>query len=355
MNTPYKQSANPPPVKSSEELVLIVIRHIDQLISSPEPASLPAELADDEEMQKLHDKFLALRNHMSKILKGDLSPEITERGYIAGLLKGHLANLRHLTWQVEQVAQGDFTQRVDFMGEFAKAFNHMVVQLDTTLTNLRKAEEALLRSTRSLKREVELRTNAVHALKKSEARFKYLAAHDPLTGALNRRSFFEITEAGLKAAAANNVPCCIALMDIDFFKKVNDTHGHQNGDLTLKHVVDLSGHTLRQSDSLGRYGGEEFIFFFADANIDQGMRAAERVRMSIADNPVKFASGPQSITVSLGVSVVLPEWPDKRTSSFLQKVISMADASLYHAKRHGRNQVCAAPVVHPDCFEDTSD
>ena len=298
-------------------------------------------------MRELHAKILGLREHLTLIMRGDLSREISARGYVAGLIKGHMANLRHLTWQVEQVANGDFSQRVDFMGEFSNAFNNMVWQLDTTLTSLKKTEEALRRLTNSLKQEVDLRTAAVNALRQSEARFKYLAAHDVLTGALNRRSFFSIAEAGLKAAQAQGHSCCIALLDIDFFKKINDTHGHQAGDQALKHVVALSRASLRQADSMGRYGGEEFIFFFSDADIEQGTRAAERIRTVIADTPAELAHGPVPVTVSLGVSVVLPEWPGERNASFLQKIISMADTAMYHAKDTGRNKVCAAPVGPP--------
>lgn len=335
------------PTSSCDYLALAVIQHIDKLISNSEPPLLPPELADNKAMQEIHAKFLILREHLAGVLKGDLSQEVSARGYIAGLLKGHLANLRHLTWQVEQVAKGDFSQRVEFMGEFSKAFNNMTWQLDSTLTSLRNTEEALRKLTNSLKKEVEMRTAAVHALRQSEARFKYLADHDALTGALNRRSFLLIAESGLKTSLTRQSPCCIALMDIDFFKKINDTQGHQAGDFVLKHVVSLSASSLRQADSMGRYGGEEFIFFFSDADLEQGIRAAERIRTVIAATPAPCESGPLPVTISGGVSVVLPEWPDKRDSAFLQKIIARADTALYQAKNAGRNQVCAAPAEPP--------
>ena len=126
-----------------DPIALAVIQHIDKLISNPEPPPLPPELADNEDMRQIHAKFMGLREHLARVLKGDLAQEVSVRGYIAGLLKGHLANLRHLTWQVEQVAKGDFSQRVDFMGEFSNAFNNMTWQLDFTLTSLRNTEEAL--------------------------------------------------------------------------------------------------------------------------------------------------------------------------------------------------------------------
>jgi diguanylate cyclase (GGDEF)-like protein len=332
---------------SREEMIRALILHMDALFSSAQPPPLPSEFEGDEDLRKLREKVLALRTHMAAIFSGDLSQDITARGYFAGLLKKHLANLRHLTWQVEQVASGDFSQQVDFMGEFSVAFNNMVRQLDTTLTNLRNTEETLRNLTNSLQQEMKERNVAVNRLKESEARFRYLAEHDPLTGALNRRSFFSVAEAGLKMAQARNAPCCIAMLDIDFFKKINDIHGHQTGDLALKHVVSLGVASLRQTDCMGRYGGEEFIFFFADADLGQGTRAAERIRKAIAENRMKIDCGELPMTVSFGVSIVLPEWPGERDQNFLQRIIAPADAALYRAKQTGRNRVCAAPISPP--------
>ena len=202
----------------AKSLAFSAIQHLYALLNGAAVPQLPPELEDMEEMQTLHAHILELRRHMTLISKGDLSQDIQVRGYFAGLMKSHLANLRHLAWQVEQVSRGDFSQRVDFMGDFSRAFNNMVIQLDTTLTSLRTTEEALTRLTNSLRREVEMRTSAVNALKQSEARFKYLADHDPLTGALNRRSFLLIAEAGLKTAHQSGKSCCFAMLDVDHFK-----------------------------------------------------------------------------------------------------------------------------------------
>lgn len=335
----------------AKSLAFAAIQHISALLNNSSVPEIPPELEDMPEMQSLNEHVLALRKHMRLIARGDLSQDVQVRGYLAGLLKSHLANLRHLTWQVEQISKGDFSQRVDFMGDFSLAFNNMVMQLDTTLTSLRTTEEALTRLTNSLRREVEMRTTAVNALKQSEARFKYLADHDGLTGALNRRSFLIIAEAGLKSAQQSGTPCCIALMDVDHFKLFNDTYGHLEGDMALKHVVGLAQANLRQSDCMGRYGGEEFLFYFSSADLYQGQKAADRIRQAIARKPVLLESGPVNITVSIGISVVLPDWKGDRDPAFLQRVVVMADAALYRAKQEGRNKVCMAPVQHPSFVE----
>lgn len=337
--------------KKAKSLAFSAIQHMKALVDSSRVPEIPDELKDMEELRELHEHFLVLRKQLMLISRGDLSQDVQARGFAAGLLKSHIANLRHLTWQVEQVSKGDFSQRVDFMGEFSVAFNNMVMQLDTTLTSLRTTEEALTRLTTSLRREVEMRTSAVNALKQSEARFKYLADHDGLTGALNRRSFLIVAETGLKSAQQSGTACCLAMLDVDRFKIFNDTYGHLEGDLALKHVVALAQANLRQTDCMGRYGGEEFLFFFADADLEQGYRAAERIRQAIAQAPVQLESGIVNITASIGVCVVLPEWKGERDSGFLQRAIVMADAAMYQAKQEGRNKVCLAPVQHPAFVE----
>ncbi|MDL2317142.1 diguanylate cyclase [Desulfovibrio sp. OttesenSCG-928-A18] len=336
------------PEDIQQELALTAVRYLVQLVNAPTVPDIPPELERFPDLASLRDTVVALREHLVRLSKGDLSQDLTTRGFMAGLLKSHLANMRHLTWQVEQVSQGDFTQRVDFMGEFSKAFNNMVVQLDTTLSNLRTTEEALTELTVSLRHQVDLRNSAMEALRESEARFKYLAEHDPLTGVLNRRSFLLLAETGMKKAAHRDRPCCLALLDVDHFKRLNDTYGHLEGDTALKHLVALATRNLRKSDSMGRYGGEEFIFFFADADIEQGWRAAERIRAALAGTPVPLKAGPVYITASLGLCVIMPEWgAESRGAPFLQKVISMADAALYRAKQEGRNRICTAPVSNP--------
>lgn len=335
--------------ETQQYLASQVAVHAMKLLHQPVPPDLPAELAPIPGLPELHAGLLALRKHLVHVSQGDLSHNVDFRGYVAGLLKTHLANLRHLTWQVEQVSQGDFSQRVQFMGEFSTAFNKMAQQLDSTLSELKDTEAALTQLTDSLREEVAMRTAAVDSLRQSEARFKYLADHDPLTGAMNRRSFLMVADIGLETAHHKGTPCCVAMMDVDHFKRFNDTYGHVNGDLALKHVVQIGLATLRNSDSMGRYGGEEFIFFFADADLETGEAIAERIRAGIAGAPVETSMGLAPLTVSMGVSVILPEWRNK-DRDIMPAIISMADAALYQAKQNGRNQVRKAPLQHPDLF-----
>lgn len=315
-----------------------VLEHLIALFNNgavPEPSD---ELRANPRLMALHEQVVQVRDILFAFSKGDLSPEIHTRGFLAGCLKALQAHLRHMTWQVQQVEQGDFEQRLEFLGDFSLAFNKMVIKLADTLNALKKKEEALTELTNELKVEVDQRGTEMEALQENAARLQYLASHDPLTGALNRRSFMEQTLLFMNAAEKDNLPCCIALLDIDHFKKFNDIYGHLAGDAVLKHLVQVSTKMLRNADVFGRYGGEEFIFYFNSADLGQGEMVANRVRRALQDSPVELESGPVQVTVSIGVTVRLPG-NGEATDEELRQLIKTADMGLYKAKAGGRNSV----------------
>jgi diguanylate cyclase (GGDEF)-like protein len=340
-----------------------VLEHIRRLLKDNAVPNLEGELAELPVLKEIHADIKGIREILYAFAAGDLSPAITIRGIIPGCLKTLQAHLRHMIWQVQMVEQGDFTQQVQFMGEFSSAFNNMVRQLDMTLKELRAKELDLRALADSLRKEINLRNTAVEALQESESRFKYLASHDPLTGALNRRSFMERAEYELRAARSLGISSGVVMMDIDHFKNFNDTYGHQAGDDALRHVVTIISSMLRKNDFLGRYGGEEFMFFFSRADKKTGIAIAERVREAIAATPVKISTGSIPITASFGVvlteDVELPE-PDapaaeksesgeagKNSDGLFEQLIRCADLALYKAKEGGRNRVV--------CFEQESE
>ncbi len=343
--------------KSEEKITSLIVKHIDGLLAGSSSPSVPEELAGNEEFVALHNRLMELRLIISDFAKGNLSHSIKMRGFVAGGLKALQSNLRHLTWQAQQVERGDFKQEVHFLGDFSVAFNSMVAQLDRTMKELRQNEEALTVLTDSLQKEIDLRTAAANALKKSEARFKYLAEHDALTNTLNRRSFHAMILSELSNAHENDTTCCVALLDVDHFKMFNDTYGHTEGDIALQHIVAVAQGHLRQTDMLGRYGGEEFIFFFGKADLDQGMAVADRIRLAIESTPVKLSNGTQiPISASIGVAVIKPEWYDaENADKLLQFHIANADNALYKAKQASRNAVEPAPVIEPVLTQETLD
>lgn len=163
----------------------------------------------------------------------------------------------------------------------------------------------------------------------------YEAMHDPLTGVLNRRAFAEALSRQLSAERRYHDGLAIGIGDVDRFKKVNDTHGHQVGDEVLCGLVRLMQSNLRGHDVLGRYGGDEFVLLTEHAAESDAVISYERVRAAVADNPIPTRAGNVSITISFGVEI----WRADETED---ELFAAADTALYRAKSAGRNRVCFA-------------
>jgi len=309
------------------------LEHILKLLRDSKIPELPEEYSKNPSIVQIHEDLKTIRKILRAFSSGDFSPDINIRGIIPGCLKSLQANLRHLIWQVQMVEKGDFSQKVHFMGEFSDAFNSMVRIFSLSLSKLQEKGETLAAINDKLHEEVE----HIEALKKSEAHFKFLASYDTLTGALNRRSFIEKVEIELANAAYLNVPCCLAMMDIDHFKNFNDTYGHLAGDEALRHTVKTIEPMLRKNDFMGRYGGEEFIIFFYNTNGKTGLKALERLRAHLSESPVPLTKGPVEITASFGFAVA--EMKISAEKDYVQKLIHSADTALYSAKVSGRNMV----------------
>jgi diguanylate cyclase (GGDEF)-like protein len=165
---------------------------------------------------------------------------------------------------------------------------------------------------------------------------------DFLTGLNNRRAFVEQGEVELARAARHGDPLSALVLDIDFFKKVNDTHGHAVGDRVLKELGAVCKDTVRRIDILGRLGGEEFAVLMPGTDGEAALGVAERLRQSIADRQLVLEPGVKvAITVSIGVATL------DRGETSLGALLRRADAALYTAKESGRNQVCHAGPASP--------
>jgi diguanylate cyclase (GGDEF)-like protein len=170
------------------------------------------------------------------------------------------------------------------------------------------------------------------ALSEAERR----AQTDPLTGVLNRRSLVERLEAACLRARARGLPIALLFIDLDHFKEINDTFGHAAGDACLHAVIAPIQAELRQSDVIGRYGGEEFVVILSSADIAAAHPIAERIRHRVASVSVEGFGTPISLTCSIGVATsdTLGVWGEH--------LIAQADAAVYAAKRSGRNRVQVA-------------
>lgn len=163
-----------------------------------------------------------------------------------------------------------------------------------------------------------------------------MMTRDGLTGALNKRSFIDILGRDFQRSVHRNSPLSLILFDIDFFKKVNDTHGHLAGDEVLREVGRRISSVTACHDVFARYGGEEFAILMSETSVDHAVEIAQRCRLEIADRPFQTSVGPLAVTISAGVAEVQLltniESPDQ--------LIQAADLKLYEAKDGGRNRVC---------------
>jgi diguanylate cyclase (GGDEF)-like protein len=161
------------------------------------------------------------------------------------------------------------------------------------------------------------------------------ATHDEMTGVANRRAIVAELEREMDRAKREKALCSVALIDIDYFKRVNDTFGHPAGDQVIKWVAKTLGESIRPYDTLGRYGGEEFLVVIPGAGLEGATAAAERTRLAIERQTCVVDGMELWITVSAGVATSAP---DMDTDTLLR----LADAALYRAKQAGRNRVVGA-------------
>lgn len=185
------------------------------------------------------------------------------------------------------------------------------------------------RCRRESKREAEL---ADYRL--ANERLYHAATRDPLTDCHNRRYFEETAESLLDRERRENCPVALMILDIDYFKKINDQHGHAMGDRALCHVVTVIRQYLRASDMLARFGGEEFAVLLPDVDGSMGWVVAERIRQGIAASNMLLPDGEMlSMTVSIGIAWVAATHMPK-----LAHLYHEADVALYEAKGGGRNR-----------------
>jgi two-component system cell cycle response regulator len=166
----------------------------------------------------------------------------------------------------------------------------------------------------------------------------FQATHDALTGALNRAAAMDALRREMARAERERAPFAIALVDLDHFKRVNDTHGHPGGDLVLKEGVRRMGEALRPYDLLARFGGEEFLLILPGCDGATAAVVAERVRSVVAERPMALHGHELRVTCSVGVSTAEPGMD-------LDALIFRADEALYEAKRAGRDRVAVTRGV----------
>lgn len=325
-----------------------VVEFLAQTLMDPvNPAPTPALSALDG-FEGLYSLLADIKDVLHSFSKGEFSHKFSRVGSTAGYIKALQSNIRHLSWQCNAVAEGDLTLRVEFMGALSDAFNRMTESLAAKQKMIMDQWDQLTQITVELKNEVKKKEEVEIALKISEEIYRQKSLRDPLTGLYNRGYFFEsvIREIeNIKRQAEGR--CCLLMMDIDHFKKFNDTFGHICGDVAIQMVASTINNCLRKSDIFARYGGEEFVLYLANTNSDQGAVIAERIRVSVCSQPSPGKNSQEPVTISIGLCAVEGSCLDRAVpgDKILIDALADADAALYTAKEKGRNRVWTATAV----------
>ncbi len=220
----------------------------------------------------------------------------------------------------------------DELGQLARGFNAMAEELQSYTSSLeRRVQER--------SREVELKNEQLEAvnarLQDAVSELERLARLDGLTQVYNRRYFAEVLDFEVRRSARAEHRLTLIMLDVDHFKRLNDTFGHPAGDAVLRELAQILTASLRSTDIVARYGGEEFVVLMLDTPRAFGLELAERLRAAVARHDFTAAAGEAvgSVTVSVGVAA----YPDDATDG--DRLVSRADQALYAAKAAGRNAV----------------
>ncbi|MDD2545877.1 MAG: GGDEF domain-containing protein, partial [Burkholderiaceae bacterium] len=240
--------------------------------------------------------------------------------------------IARLAQAAQRIAQGDeaatfepATRSIEI-----QQLSASVGQMASTLLERKNALEAINRHLESM---VAQRTAALEAANQELAS---LARKDALTGLPNRLAANERLRLEFQQMKRSAVPYALMMMDIDFFKQVNDTHGHPAGDEVLCHVARLLLASLRETDFVGRVGGEEFMVLLPRTDLALAMVIAEKIRAAVESHPIEPVG---RVTLSLGVAMASVDQED------VDVAVHQADALLYKAKQGGRNRVASPPTV----------
>jgi diguanylate cyclase (GGDEF)-like protein len=247
--------------------------------------------------------------------------------------------LEVLAQGADEISRGNFGFTLDLnanheIDTLALSFNRMSVKM-------KDQREVLLKQISLLEAQKQEIATQNEELAEANARLELIAITDQLTGAYNRRYIMREIEQELSRSVRHSLPMSITMIDIDNFKDINDTHGHQVGDEVLKEVVQVLSSSIRTSDLLGRYGGEEFIIIAPLTGHQEALILAERLRETVSKWPFETTYGFIKLTISLGVATYDGK-TEASQGAILEQLLAQADEELYKAKAAGRN--CVSPL-----------
>ncbi|MCX8021562.1 MAG: GGDEF domain-containing protein [Syntrophorhabdaceae bacterium] len=221
-----------------------------------------------------------------------------------------------------------FPLHENYKEHYVMIFEHHRLTHNELVLTLSKLNDEVVDLTRQLeKKNIQLK-EALNTVKR-------IMNKDHLTGILNRRAFEKALKREISFAIRHKLPLSLVIVDIDHFKKINDTYGHETGDLVLKRFAKTLEKYIREEDILGRIGGEEFVLLLPNTDVKHALYASERIRQKVERLKISGIKG--NITASFGITELSP-------SDDMKSLLKRADDALYEAKRNGRNR-CEIKIV----------
>ena len=312
-----------------------------------------SELLEDDAW--LHGQVAAvqrlLAGPITHLALKDATASLKEVIYKQGLLKHSLSQAKvtvksmMLTFvdRLGAVAAstGDYHQKMDQYSKkisVAQDVRELNRILEDVMRETRVAQNEALRSRDEMenaRQEMHQAEERIHTLESKLEQLSELVREDPLTGSLNRRGLDDVFEREFARIARQGTSLCVAMLDVDDFKRFNDTHGHVAGDGALVHLVGLVKETLRTMDVIGRFGGEEFLIILPDTTLVAATQTITRLQRELTKRIFMFNQEQLLMTFSAGVAARLPD-------ETAEALIKRADTALYQAKKEGKNRVAAA-------------
>lgn len=311
------------------------------------------EMVEDEEwlhgqIQTLHD---IIDNPIDRRVIADAERSLREAIIKQGVLKKSLIDAKStlkslMTTFIDRLgviteSAGDYHQKIEGYSKKIAQSNNLTdlgSLLNDIMQDTRVIQASALRSHEELlesRRQVENAEAKITMLEKELSEVSELVHQDQLTGALNRRGLDAAFDREATRVDRSHAPLCVALLDIDNFKRMNDTRGHQVGDQALVHLCNVIKEALRPSDSVARYGGEEFIIILPDIELNEAAATIERLQRELTKQFFMHENDRVLITFSAGVAQRAENEPQ-------EDVIGRADKAMYHAKHTGKNRVVIA-------------
>ena len=311
------------------------------------------EMVEDEEW--LHGQIVTLHdiiaNPIDKHVIADAERSLREAIIKQGLLSKSLSDAKTtlkslMTTFIDRLGSitestGDYHHKIEgYSQQIAQSnnLNELSTLLDSIMQDTRVVQADTLRSHEQLiesRKQVNEAELKIQKLEKELSEVSELVHQDQLTGALNRRGLDTAFEREATRTGRSQSPLCVALLDIDDFKRLNDTMGHQVGDQALIHLCEVITQALRPSDSVARYGGEEFVIILPDVGLAEAASTIERLQRELTKQFFMHENDRVLVTFSAGVALRGAEEPQ-------DEVVGRADKAMYQAKRTGKNRVVIA-------------